>query len=405
MALTALTLAVIGVVVVTMTPMGCGPTHALGMTAKGDRCANRAAAETPFPKAKPGYVAPPYTPPPFTPYSPPPSPPPPTPPENGPNPSAYPPYFPPSSPGGTFTPALSLSCRLPVYAGGSGSGGFIQFPAGTFVADPASAVSLPAGAPTPPPMGMGQMSYYGSLSYVSAFSKWLPVPLTWVSPDGSRYAFPSGSSIWVQNVADSGHVVLGDGQQQWAIVGFLSDGVYASAGPNSPGLWLLPLAGPPRQIATTGFWRAAAAGAAYGTATAAVPQGASNPILRLDLKTGAITDWFKRGNSQINLLGFDAQGHPLVQVYYQSPPGGTETWLTTGPSTAVLLGGSSSPPAAGQPPLLNGAPLGDSHGVWFQANAQNPTPPASNVGMVLYVAGSGIYWMTNISGQPAGGCN
>lgn len=404
MALTALTVAVIGVVVVTLTPMGCGPTHALGMKAKGDRCANRAAAESPFPSAKPGYVPPPYSPPA---YSPPPSPPPPTsspsPPDSGPNSGAYPPYFPPSSPGGVFTPALSLSCRLPVYAGGSGSGGFIVFPGGTFTADPASAVSLPAGAPTPAPMGMGQMGYYGSLSYDRAFSKWLPVPLTWVSPDGSRYAFPAGNSIWVQNVADSGHVVLGDGQQLWVIVAFLSDGVYVS-GPNSPGLWLLPLAGAPRQIATTGFWRAAAAGAAYGTATSAVPQGASNPILKLDLKTGAITDWFNRGNSQANVLGFDAQGHPVIQVYYQAPPGGMETWLTTGPSTGVPLGGSSSPPAAGQPPQLNSTPLGDGHGVWFQATAQYPTPPASTSGMVLYVAGSGTYWMSNISGQVAGGC-
>lgn len=299
-------------------------------------------------------------------------------------------------------PALNLNCRLPVYAGQSGSGGFIVFPGGTFVADPSSAVSLPAGAPAPPPMGMGQQ-WYGGLSYDKAFSKWLPVPITWVSPDGSRYALPSTNSVWVQNVADGTHVLLGEGQQ-WLISAFLSDGVYA-APVNSAGLWLLPISGPPRQIATTGYWRAVAAGAAYGTTTSAVPQGAANPIIKLDLKTGAISDWFVRGNAQATILGFDAQGHPVLQLYYPAPNSRGEIWLTTAPSTGVPLSTSNSPSYYGQPPQLNGAPLGDTNGIWFQAYAQYPPGGASNSGMVLYVPNSGLYWMSNISGQIAGGCN
>jgi hypothetical protein len=252
-------------------------------------------------------------------------------------------------------------------------------------------------------MGMGQQSYYGSLSYDRTFSKWLPVPISWVSPDAARYAFPTTNSVWVQNVADSSHVVVGEGQQ-WFIVAFLSDGIYASA-PSSAGLWLLPNSGPPRQIASTGYWRAAAAGAAYGTITSAVPQGASNGIIKLDLKTGAITDWFARGNSQASVIGFDAQGHPVIQLYYPAPSGGSEVWLTTGPSTGVVLGGTGSPSYYGQPPQLNSTPLGDRNGIWFQGYMQYPPPPASNQGMVLYVPNSGLYWMSNISGQLAGGCS
>jgi hypothetical protein len=298
-------------------------------------------------------------------------------------------------------PAMSLNCSLPVYAGQSGSGGFIVFPGGTFVADPASAVSLPAGAQMPPPIGMGQ-NYYGSLTYVRAYSKWLPVPISWVSPDGARYAFSTTNSVWVQNVADSAHVLLGEGQQ-WVIVAVLAEGVYATP-PNTGGLWLLPNSGPPRQIATTGFWRAATAGAAYGTATSAVPQGASNGILKLDLKTGAVTDWFSRGNSQASVLGFDGQGHPVIQLYFPPPNGSSETWLTTGPATAVPLGGTPSSSFYGQPPQLQGAPVGDSHGIWFQAYVQYPAQGATNSGIVLYIPGSGVYWMSNISGQVAGGC-
>jgi hypothetical protein len=412
-ALTVLTIAVIGVVLLTLTPIGCGPSNALGMKSNSNRCAKPVAAQSPYPSAKPGqspqYSSPgitPYSPPASSPYNPPYSPPasgPYYPPASGPffpdgrpASSAYPPFVPPTSSGG-FNPGLSLNCRLPVYVGQSGSGGFIVFPGGSFIADPASAVSLPAGAPSPSPpmMGPGYGQGYSGLSYDRAFSKWLPVPMSWVAPDGSKYAFGSSNSIWVQNVADGTHVLLGEGQP-WAIVAFLSEGVYASA-PTSAGLWLLPLSGAPRQVATTGYWRAAAAGNAYGTATSAVPQGASNGIVKLDLKTGAITDWFARGNSQASVLGFDAQGHPVIQLNYQAPYNGSEIWLTTGPSSGTPLAGSGSGYYYGL--QLVGTPVGDSHGIWFQAYY-----PSSN-GMVLYVPGSNMYWMSNISAQLAGGCS
>lgn len=414
-ALTAVTVGVIGVVLVAMTPIGCGPTKALGMKSISNRCAKPVAAASPYPSAKPGYK-PGYYPPPSSdpPYNPPYKPPvtPPYPPYNPPatapiNPDgtpaspAYPPYFPPASGSNGMIPAMNLSCRLPVHVGQPGSGGFIVFPGGTFVADPASAVSLPGVAATPPPR-MGQPNW-SWLSYDKAFSKWLPVPLSWVSPDGSRYAFPSTNSIWVHNVADGTHVLLGEGQP-WTVVAFLSEGVYASAA-DSGGLWLLPLSGAPRQIATIGFWRAAAAGAAYGTPTSAVPQGASTGILKLDLKTGAVTDWFSRPNSQATVLGFDAQGYPIVQLFFQAQTGTrAEIWLSTGPSTGVLLAGS---PGAYYyyGPSLQGPPVADSHGIWFQAYLQYAPAPYSNSGMVMYMPGSGMYWMSNINAMLAGGCS
>jgi hypothetical protein len=395
-AITVLTMAVIGVLVVTLTPLGCGPGNAIGMKSVSGRCAKPVGAR-PSPYPSPIQWTPyPFRPLPDPSYTPPASAP--VPPDSRPASAAYPPFFPASSASGTFTPATSLNCRLPVYAGQSGSGGFIVFPGSTFIPDPASGVSLPAGAPAPAPSGPGYGQGYGGMSYDRAFAKWLPVPLNWVSPDGSKYAFASSNSVWVQNVADSAHVLLGEGQP-WSVVAFLSDGVYASA-PGSAGLWLLPLSGAPKQIATTGYWRAAAAGAAYGTPTSAVPQGASNGIIRLDLKTGAVTDWFARGNSQAYVLGFDAQGYPVVQVNYPSPINANEVWLTTGPSKAVPLSGSfPNSYQYGQPPNLSGVPVGDSHGIWFQAYA-----PGTNGGMAIYVPGSGIYWMANIGGQLAGGC-
>jgi hypothetical protein len=416
-ALTALTIAVIGVVLLTLTPIGCEPGNAIGLKSTSNRCPPLVAAKpspfySPYPSAKPGWQPnpPPYSPPASEPYNPPTPPPPrptgtPIPPENGPASAAYPPFFPAATSSGVFTPALPLNCRLPIYVGQNGSGGFIVFPGSTYIADPASGVSLPTPAVTPPPgypgygPGYGYGQPYGGMSYVKAFSKWVPVPMSWVSPDGAKYAFPTANSIWVQNVADSAHVLLGEGQQ-WTVIAFQSEGVYATNPPNSAGLWLLPLSGAPRQIATTGYWQKAAAGAAYGTAVSAVPQGAPNPIIRLDLKTGAITDWFARGNSQMSVAGFDAMGHPVLMIVYNNSSGTTsEYWLTTAPNKGVPMGGASYS-QYGSSPVLTGTPAADSRGLWFQAYQ-----PPSTGGMALYVPGSGTYWMSNFSGQVAGGCS
>ena len=273
-----------------------------------------------------------------------------------------------------------------------------MYPGATFVADPTSSVVLPSpapGEPSPLPGGPGYgIGYQGSLSYDHAQSKWLPVPFQWVSPDGSRYAYPSTNSIYVQDVADSAHVQLGAGHT-WNIVAVLAEGVYASD-PNAAGLWLLPYSGSPHQVTSNGYWRAAAAGAAYGTATSAVPQGASSAIIKLDLQTGAISDWFGRSNSQAYPVGFDARGHPVIQVNYNGD--GSELWLTTAPSTGTPIGGAGG--SYYQSPNLYGTPFGDSHGVWIPGSV----PGNNGSGIALFVPGSGIYWMANIGGQLAGPC-
>jgi hypothetical protein len=64
--------------------------------------------------------------------------------------------------------------KLPVSNGQPASGGFVTFPQGTFTADPASAVKAD--------------NVYG-LSFDRAVAKWVPVPRSWVSPDGARYAY------------------------------------------------------------------------------------------------------------------------------------------------------------------------------------------------------------------------
>src|SRR6266436_8332361 len=122
------TLAVIGVVLMAMTPVGCGPANAMGIKSIANRCKTQAVAAlrspSPSPFGIPTPNPPPYTPPSSPPYNPPESPPyypPSTPP--------YAPFYPPSSGvgGGPVIPPIQLACTLPIYAGPPGSGGFISF--------------------------------------------------------------------------------------------------------------------------------------------------------------------------------------------------------------------------------------------------------------------------------------
>lgn len=399
------TAVVIAVSLAATTPIGCGPANALGLKSLSKHCLATQTGfvyATPSPSPylgkggklyDPNATPPPYSPPPV----PSPTPAPVIPPNLSPSGQAYPPYFPPLVNSGKMATPLALNCRLPVYAGQPGSGGFIAFPDGTFIPEAKSGVTLPSPSPgsaSPQPGPGYYQGYYSGLSYDVAYKKWVPAQWSSVTPDGSRYAYPSFNSIYVQNVTDSKQVELGEGKQ-WSIVSVEADGVYAS-NPSIAGLWFLPYSGSPRQITTAGYWQAEAAGAAYGTETSAVPQGASNTILRLDLKTGASTPWFTRDGATSAVAGFDSSGNPIIYVTYFTE-GGPEVWITTSATTAVPVMGPKMGVA------VNGTPIADSHGIWFSASIQNYAGTSS--GQVLYVPGSGVYDMVLIGGQLAGGCS
>lgn len=310
--------------------------------------------------------------------------------------AAFPIYYVSSEP---LPLALGLSCRLPVYAGGSGSGGFIVFPQRDFVADPRSAVAPPSPPAdyTPPPQGPGYYPGPGSaLSYDRALGKWLPVPSNSVSPDGQRYSwvFPGDSGIYIVNASTGTQVELGAGFH-WNVLSVTNNGVYATQNTGQTalaGLWFVPLQGPPQQITSSGFWQAVGGGAAYGTVTSAVPAGATNTILRLDLKTGSTQPWFMVQNSQAFVTGFDFAGNPLIVDNYQAtnPYGyqiiATSVWDVPGLGTGYAF--------ASNPPFQTTPQAADSHGVWFTGGNQ----------MYLFVPGEGVFVVAMIGGFPAGEC-
>jgi hypothetical protein len=108
--------------------------------------------------------------------------------------------------------AATLSCRLPISNGQPGSGGFVIFPSAKFQADPASGVRSDA--------------VYG-MSFDLAAGKWLPVPRSYISPDGTRYAYWDwqSRSIVAVSVANGAETQIGDDNGLWLAT---SDGLYLS---------------------------------------------------------------------------------------------------------------------------------------------------------------------------------
>jgi hypothetical protein len=399
---TVLTLVLVGGVLLTTTSIGCGPAKALGLKGIATRCATSLSAARPSPSAS-QFTTPSATASPFIPS------PPVVPPASGPNPPvgdsgspAYPTLI--NSSGGGGPSPSALNCRLPVYVGPSGSGGFIVFPSNTFIADPASGVTLPSpspGSPTPSPApGYGGPGPSG-LSYDRAYSRWLPAPWNAVSADGTRYAYAPAEGIYVVTVSSGAVNELGKGHA-WSVLSVGAAGVYATI-PNTAGLWLLPFSGTsPQQITSSGYWQGVGGGAAYGTPTSAVPQGTPDTIQRLDLTTGSITAYFTQADHQSQVVGFDGQGQPVI---YTTGPRDNDIWI--GASLELTAYHYEQYNTTGFQP--NGPPVADSHGLWFSGYLANGNQPYGNgqggPAIVLWIPGSGVYVMSGIGAQLAGGCN
>jgi hypothetical protein len=230
------------------------------------------------------------------------------------------------------------------------------------------------------------------MTYDHLHSRWLPVKADWVAPDRNHYAYPSTNSVYLVDAASNAQIELAVGHT-WLPIRVLNDRIYATI-PNTPGLWVLPFSGAPWRATDQGYWQAASAGAAYGMLTSAVPQGATQNLVKLDLASGTITDWFSREGATLSIFGFDLQGNLIVMSTLKD---WWVLWLTTSPSNTTVIANST------QRINLGGTAVADGHGVWFTGGYTYGYGGPSS-GLLLYIRGSGLYWMSSWSGQLAGGC-
>ena len=255
----------------------------------------------------------------------------------------------------------------------------------------------------PGPAAGGRKSF--GVTYDKAYRKWLPVPYDWVSPDGSKYVYPTPTFIAVVSVS-SNKVVQILNRIQWAYwwpLDVEDAGVWAyevfDSTVDSPrsggGLALLPFTGPGQSAAanatSSGYFYAMRGSIAYS-------YFAQTWVAPGDKSTGSI------GRSNLS----NGQGSFIFGTPYGSAS--PYVWAGVAMDTAFLITGAPSrligivgadtaqitPDLAGDLPLVGlgqNAILGDSHGVWI----------AGNRGLYLLRQGS-IYLASDKTGVLAGGC-
>jgi hypothetical protein len=318
------------------------------------------------------------------------------------------------------TPSPDLKCDLPVevIAQGEIQGGFLHFPGGAFRHDPRADPLLRAGLPTLAPGGPPlRLRPPDVATYDAAVGRWVPVPQSWISDDGLRYAYadgilppapPSpesgpgpvaiGSRVHVVEVqsGDDRVVFSSNGGPFYTIVRFAQDGIYLSAG--MPGLdgwkfWRLDVS--TRTITKVSDRRGSPWVMSKGVAWAATYEGSNqqgtlpNHLLRLDLTTGLEAIWLS-DHGVFELISLDSDGTPIVKtvnlagvltLLRVTAPGQTEE-IFSGPTNGRFTVG-----------------FADRQGTWLAG------PEEAGPGIYLYEKASGMRRVSDLRALPLGPCS
>jgi hypothetical protein len=328
-----------------------------------------------------------------------------------------PPVAPPSVPQG--------DCALPVtWAYQPIQTGFLVYPTGPIVSPTQTLDRHALGA-----------------TYDATVGRWLPVDPQAVSPDGlsfayAEYDYAPGFNAGMEGggakphsagvLATTGRVhlmdartgadrVLYSGAPTYGVVGFTADGIYLSQlgitmdGYFPSGLYLMPVrggsptpvAGGNEQLDRLGW--TVKDGAAWGTEfTYGGAPTAGNQLVRLDLRSGAITKWLTEpADTSLEVLGFDPNSYPILvsqpSAYSSTgspapmPP--TQVLALPAPNQPLVLfattDSSALPPFAPVFADARGAWMGGQASVWFDAAGNHVTKtevPAVNG--VVFVGGT-----------------
>lgn len=274
--------------------------------------------------------------------------------------------------------APGFSCTLPVLIG-----------------DRPATFSLPAGGLTVFP---GTRGVPRGMAFVGR--RWLPAPLSDVSPDGRSFAYATYTTGAPAQVPDSRVMVedatSGRVREAWhgsgyaEVLGWTSAGIYFTHQPGGEGLGATEIRlvdptrpGPGRRVGPNPAFDPIVppgqlplflgphwlAGGAVWTTYTDQPGGQSNRVARMDLATGSIATWYTApAGRRVGIAGLDARGLPVLNVFPPDlpftgtpPPAPPESLLLlTGPDRTVEIAGEG----AGQ--QWYGA-FGDDHGTWIMS--------------------------------------
>lgn len=288
--------------------------------------------------------------------------------------------------------ALNLACRLPVVSAATGAepqGGWVTFPGGAFVRDPASLsvrsdISLP--------------------SYDRAVGAWVPVEADKVAPDGASYVLTSYNStppLYLVDAKTGSRRLILPAEKEgpipgsvWKVIQYAREGIYlwtGNGGMEQPvrGLWLLdPATGNVRLIDGSHYWGKVSGGAAWALDEAGTRASASK-VHRLDLSTGQVTTLYD-SKTDIALISPTAGGEILIDY-----------GRIGSPRLALLTAAGTFVPVELEPafPPIFSATLAP-QGVWIAVYGELWS------GIALYIKGEGVTIMARSAYalEAAGAC-
>jgi hypothetical protein len=252
--------------------------------------------------------------------------------------------------------AATATCRLPVthsedtgQPGGRYVSGFLTYPSGQFEPDARGAYAWDDArkafrSPIAPVL-YGP----GPTAFSRATSRWLPVGSDSVSPDGLRYAYAEpfeGRLHLVTVKTGDDRIISLPAGEPYAVARFVADGIYLMrAWEGLPrGLYKVDLPGGrlttiseealPAEVEPGVAWLFAIDEADPHPVENAYLGALPNELLRRDLKTGSTTIWFYRPGQQLDWIGVDSKGHPIVSAVPQETD---DDWLITAPGVATNI--------------------------------------------------------------------
>lgn len=299
---------------------------------------------------------------------------------------------------------VAFSCRLPIYQPGSTiEDSFISFPSGSVAIDP-----------------NGKNGMY----FDRAYSLWLPVPRSAVSPDGGGYAYIENGDPGVFFI----HIVGVNSNQskdtafresasasgfgaEPEIFDYSADGIYLTEAFEHvwPGVWwfdqrtllihkVADIQTPEVSAGSGVIWFGAVNPAdanplSTGTSAGILP----DEVNRLDAKTGSQAQWLYRPGIGLEVLGVDTSGHPLIRVLTGIMPSAPKSDPINHSASELLIALDDKTQRSiykGQLVETLSMPVADSHGVWF----------GSDQGIYLYSGSGGLQKVSDHPGYPANGC-
>jgi hypothetical protein len=286
--------------------------------------------------------------------------------------------------------------------------GFINYPGGTFTADPTAATtpdpSRPGFAHTVVSPVLTGVAGNGNETYDWRFSRWLPGPYELVSPDGSQYAYsevipnpasqglggppPLGTLIHVVDVPTATDHVVYQSADVLSAAAFRPEGIYlfqpaGIADTHLPFyLWLVD----PSTHSAHKLLGGKIVGPGTSALTAATlwimasdpknPKGAPT-LFRVDLIDGSQSTWFAPTSAFAGFLGLDSLGRPIVSTFSGANGDPGKTWAVTGASTTRQIAEEG----------FSAAAVADGHGLWLAGN-----------GLFLYTAAGSLRKVSSVVG-------